>query len=269
MSPPRAARTIHGRSRTGSAPRAGSTGERPAAAAAAQPIDRAQLLARLRDDTVWDAVIIGGGATGLGIAVDAAARGLRVALIEAQDFAAGTSSRSTKLVHGGVRYLAQGNVKLVREALAERATLLEIAPHIVRPLEFVVPCYDRFERPVLRLGLGLYDMLAGQPQRRADALVVARGNAHPAAWRARRGPARRRVLLGRPVRRCAHGDRPDADRLLARRCPDQLCALHRAAARHRAASRRCSPRMSRPASRCGCARAACSTPRACGSTASG
>ena len=126
-----------------------------------QPIDRTELLGRLRADTLWDAVIIGGGATGLGIAVDAAARGLKVALVEAQDFAAGTSSRSTKLVHGGVRYLAQGNVKLVREALAERATLLAIAPHIVRPLEFVGPCDDLFERPFLRIGLGLYDLLAG------------------------------------------------------------------------------------------------------------
>ena len=127
-----------------------------------RPIERSDLLTQLRSDTVWDAVIIGGGATGLGIAVDAAARGLKVALVEAQDFAAGTSSRSTKLVHGGVRYLAQGNVNLVREALAERATLLAIAPHIVRPLEFVVPCYQALERPFLRAGLGLYDMLAGK-----------------------------------------------------------------------------------------------------------
>ena len=127
-----------------------------------QPIARADLLARLREPKPWDAVIIGGGATGLGIAVDAAARGLRVALIEARDFGSGTSSRSTKLVHGGVRYLAQGNVKLVREALEERATLLSIAPHIVHPLEFVVPCYRPLERPFLRIGLGVYDLLAGR-----------------------------------------------------------------------------------------------------------
>ncbi|MFZ5539478.1 MAG: FAD-dependent oxidoreductase [Pseudomonadota bacterium] len=127
-----------------------------------QPIERARLLACLRERKPWDAVIVGGGATGLGIAVDAAARGLRVALIEARDFGSGTSSRSTKLVHGGVRYLAQGNVKLVREALEERATLLAIAPHIVRPLEFVVPCYRPLERPFLRVGLGAYDLLAGR-----------------------------------------------------------------------------------------------------------
>ena len=127
-----------------------------------QPIERDELSSRLRDPAPWDAVIIGGGATGLGIAVDAAQRGLRVALIEAQDFSAGTSSRSTKLVHGGVRYLAQGNLKLVREALEERATLLAIAPHIVHRLEFIVPCYRPLERSYLRLGLGAYDLLAGR-----------------------------------------------------------------------------------------------------------
>ncbi len=127
-----------------------------------QPIDRAELLGRLRDTAIWDAVIIGGGATGLGIAVDAAARGLHVALVDAQDFAAGTSSRSTKLVHGGVRYLAQGNLKLVREALEERATLLRIAPKIAHRLEFIVPCYRSFEREYMRLGLGAYDLAAGR-----------------------------------------------------------------------------------------------------------
>ena len=128
---------------------------------ALEPIERTSLLQQLRDPRPWDAVIVGGGATGLGIAVDAAQRGLRVALIEAGDFGRGTSSRSTKLVHGGVRYLAQGNVKLVREALAERATLLRTAPKLVHPLEFVVPCYRPFERLVMRVGLGLYDLLAG------------------------------------------------------------------------------------------------------------
>lgn len=125
------------------------------------PIDREAQRARLREPRRWDLVIIGGGATGLGVAVDAALRGLRVALIEASDFAAGTSSRSTKLVHGGVRYLAQGNLKLVREALAERAILLRLAPHVVQPLPFVVPCFGRIEQSMLRLGLGLYDALAG------------------------------------------------------------------------------------------------------------
>ena len=126
-----------------------------------QPIARERLLAQLRERTPWDAMIVGGGATGLGLALDAAQRGLRVALLDSGDFGRGTSSRSTKLVHGGVRYLAQGNVKLVREALAERATLIRIAPHIVSPLEFVVPCYQPFERLTMRIGLGMYDQLAG------------------------------------------------------------------------------------------------------------
>ena len=125
-------------------------------------IDRAQLLAQLRESREWDVVVIGGGATGLGIAVDAAARGFRTALVEARDFASGTSSRSTKLIHGGVRYLAQGNLKLVREALYERALLLANASALVRPLKFVVPCYRPLEREVLRIGLGVYDALAGR-----------------------------------------------------------------------------------------------------------
>lgn len=125
-------------------------------------IRREQLLGQLRDARPWDVLVIGGGATGLGIAVDAAARGYRTALIEARDFSSGTSSRSTKLVHGGVRYLAQGNVKLVREALAERALLLANAPELVRPLQFIVPCYRLFEREFMRIGLGMYDALAGR-----------------------------------------------------------------------------------------------------------
>ena len=125
-------------------------------------IERARLLAQLRESREWDVVVIGGGATGLGIAVDAAARGFRTALIEARDFASGTSSRSTKLIHGGVRYLAQGNLKLVREALQERALLLANAPALVRPLKFIVPCYHPFEREVMRVGLGVYDALAGK-----------------------------------------------------------------------------------------------------------
>ncbi len=124
-------------------------------------IERAALLAALRDSRPWDVLVIGGGATGLGIAVDAASRGLRTALIEARDFSSGTSSRSTKLIHGGVRYLAQGNVKLVREALIERALLLANAPALVRPMEFIVPCYRPLEREFMRVGLGLYDGLAG------------------------------------------------------------------------------------------------------------
>ena len=102
---------------------------------------REELLDRLRGEPVFDVIVIGGGATGLGIAVDAAARGFATALFEAEDFAKGTSSRATKLVHGGVRYLAQGNVSLVREALRERRFLLANAPHLAQPLAFVVPAY--------------------------------------------------------------------------------------------------------------------------------
>jgi glycerol-3-phosphate dehydrogenase len=109
--------------------------------------------------------VIGGGATGLGVALDAAARGLSVALLEAEDFAKGTSSRATKLVHGGVRYLAQGNVALVREALRERAHLLRNAPHLVQPLAFVLPLYGARGRWLdswfYGAGLTLYDLLAG------------------------------------------------------------------------------------------------------------
>lgn len=111
---------------------------------------------------VWDIAVIGGGATGAGIAVDAAARGYRVALLEQNDFGKGTSSRSTKLVHGGVRYLQQGNIPLVMEALKERGLLLQNAPHLVRNLEFVVPNYLWWEAPFYGVGLKMYDLLAGQ-----------------------------------------------------------------------------------------------------------
>lgn len=110
----------------------------------------------------WDIIIIGGGATGLGCAVDAASRGYRTALLEAGDFARGTSSRSTKLVHGGVRYLQQGNVSLVLEALKERGRLRQNAPHLVHNLPFVVPNYDWWEAPFYGIGLRIYDALAGK-----------------------------------------------------------------------------------------------------------
>lgn len=110
----------------------------------------------------FDVLVIGGGATGLGIAVDAATRGYRTALVEAGDFAQATSSRATKLAHGGVRYLATGQIHLVREALRERATLLWAAPHLVRPLEFVLPVYRRWQLPYYGAGLLLYDKMAGR-----------------------------------------------------------------------------------------------------------
>src|SRR5258705_11306222 len=103
--------------------------------------DRSDLARSLSDAPARDLVIIGGGATGLGVALDAAARGLSVALVEAEDFAKGTSSRATKLAHGGVRYLAQGDLRLVPEALHERTILMRNAPHLVQPLAFVLPVY--------------------------------------------------------------------------------------------------------------------------------
>ena len=124
---------------------------------------REHLLDRIRgEEGPWDVVIIGGGATGLGAATDAAARGYRTVLLEQSDFAAGTSSRSTKLVHGGVRYLRQGNVALVREALRERSRLRDNAPHLVRNLTFILPAYAWWERPWFGLGLKTYDFLAGR-----------------------------------------------------------------------------------------------------------
>ena len=125
------------------------------------PTRRLEILARLGRAQAFDIAVVGGGATGLGIALDAAQRGLRVVLVESHDFAKGTSSRSTKLVHGGVRYLAQGNISLVREALHERRALLHNAPHIAQPLDFVVPAYRWWEKPFYGLGLKAYDQLAG------------------------------------------------------------------------------------------------------------
>lgn len=125
------------------------------------PTRRAALVAQLQADTVYDLAVVGGGATGLGLALDAASRGYRVVLVEADDFAKGTSSRSTKLVHGGVRYLAQGNLSLVREALHERSTLLRNAPHIAQAMPFVLPTYVWWEKPFYGIGLKVYDALAG------------------------------------------------------------------------------------------------------------
>jgi glycerol-3-phosphate dehydrogenase len=110
----------------------------------------------------WDILVVGGGATGVGVAIDAAARGYDVLLLEQSDFGKGTSSRSTKLAHGGVRYLEQGNIGLVMEALKERGLLLQNAPHLVRDLAFVVPNYDWWEAPFYGLGLKLYQLLAGK-----------------------------------------------------------------------------------------------------------
>lgn len=126
-------------------------------------LNRDASLERLRTRTEpWDLAVVGGGATGVGIAVDAASRGYAVALLEQSDFGKGTSSRSTKLVHGGVRYLQQGNLSLVMEALKERGLLRQNAPHLVHDLPFVVPNYQWWEAPFYGLGLKVYDLLAGQ-----------------------------------------------------------------------------------------------------------
>jgi glycerol-3-phosphate dehydrogenase len=126
-------------------------------------MNREQMVQRVRDrKEPWDVVVIGGGATGAGVAVDAASRGFAVLLLEREDFAKGTSSRSTKLVHGGVRYLEQGNVSLVMEALKERGLLRQNAPHLVHDLAFIVPNYSWWEAPFYGIGLKIYDMLAGK-----------------------------------------------------------------------------------------------------------
>lgn len=153
-------------------------------------MQRSAALAALRDSpTRWDVLVIGGGASGLGAALDAAARGLRVALVEQHDFAKGTSSRSTKLIHGGFRYLKQGNVALVRESLRERGRLLRNAPHLVHPLAFVVPCRHWWEAPYYGAGLKLYDWFAGaaglEPSRwlGRHAALAALPNLQPAGLR--------------------------------------------------------------------------------------
>ena len=129
----------------------------------AQPMDRDACLKDLKArPRYWDMIVVGGGATGLGTAVEAAARDYSVLLLEQVDFAKGTSSRSTKLVHGGVRYLQQGNVSLVLEALRERGRLIHNAPHVAGNLRFVVPIYDWWEGPFYGAGMKLYDMLAGK-----------------------------------------------------------------------------------------------------------
>ena len=127
------------------------------------PEQRAAALQRMREET-FDVVVIGAGATGTGCALDAASRGLSVALLEARDFASGTSSRSSKLIHGGLRYLEQQEFGLVREALRERSLLLNvIAPHLVRPVPFLYPLTRRFwERFYVSAGMLLYDEMGGR-----------------------------------------------------------------------------------------------------------
>jgi glycerol-3-phosphate dehydrogenase len=125
-------------------------------------LNRSQHLQQLQSTNHWDIIIIGGGATGLGAAVDAAARGYKTLLLEKDDFGKGTSSRSTKLIHGGVRYLQQGNIRLVRDALRERGLLLKNAPHIAHPLKLVLPAYRWYEKLYYGLGLKLYNFLSAK-----------------------------------------------------------------------------------------------------------
>ncbi|SEM15850.1 glycerol-3-phosphate dehydrogenase [bacterium A37T11] len=125
-------------------------------------LDREANLQFAKMSIEWDVVIIGGGATGLGIAVDASARGYRTLLLEQADFAKGTSSRSTKLVHGGVRYLAQGDIKLVYSALHERGIIFRNAPHLAHAQSFIIPCFNLFDKLKYLIGLKIYDWLAGK-----------------------------------------------------------------------------------------------------------
>ncbi len=126
-------------------------------------MNRASFIRKLETQaTHWDFIIIGGGATGLGIAVDAASRGFKTLLLERADFAKGTSSRSTKLAHGGVRYLAQANISLVYEALHERGLLIKNAPHLSHNLSFITPCYNKAQQIFYLIGLKFYDLLAGR-----------------------------------------------------------------------------------------------------------
>src|SRR5690349_11818868 len=122
--------------------------------------NRASLVDKLGEIKIWDVIVIGGGATGLGVALDAALRGLSVLLLEQADFAKGTSSRSTKLIHGGVRYLGQGDIKLVYEALFERGILLKNAPHVVNMQPFVIPNYKWWGEFLYGVGLKIYDWMA-------------------------------------------------------------------------------------------------------------
>jgi glycerol-3-phosphate dehydrogenase len=125
-------------------------------------LKRNEILNDINSTREWDVLVVGGGATGLGAALESASRGYRTLLLEARDFAKATSSRSTKLVHGGVRYLQQGNVKLVLEALRERGRMLRNAPHLAHRRGFIVPAYALWEFPFYGIGLSLYDILAGK-----------------------------------------------------------------------------------------------------------
>ena len=170
-------------------------GPDPGASCAGTMLPREAALAALEHET-FDVVVIGGGITGAGVALDAASRGYSVALCERADYASGTSSRSSKLVHGGLRYLQNFDLGLVREALLERQLLVNLAPHLVRPLKLVVPAFER-ARPDLAMGIGLnmYDVMATRRRgtrrafRRAAATGVEEGTGVPSVTGS--SPARR------------------------------------------------------------------------------
>src|SRR5680860_1491120 len=189
------------------------------------PDERAKAWQRLGSEQ-FDVLVVGGGVTGAGVALDAVTRGLRVALVEARDFASGTSSRSSKLLHGGLRYLEQLNLGLVREALRERELMLtRLAPHLVKPVSFLYPLTHRFwERPYVGAGLMLYDTMGGAG---AQAVRIDRGTA---------------LLRRAGRRRPAHPHRGQ-DRRVLRRDGPQLRRGGRLSARRRA--RRGSPRARR------------------------
>ena len=136
--------------------------------------NRSEYLHQVGKGEVWDVIVIGGGATGLGTALDSALRGYKTLLLEQDDFAKGTSSRSTKLVHGGVRYLAQGNIGLVYEALQERSLLFKNAPHLVKEQEFIIPCYGLKTKYLYLIGLKIYDLLAGDKGFRRSSFLSAK-----------------------------------------------------------------------------------------------
>ncbi|MFH1964543.1 MAG: FAD-dependent oxidoreductase, partial [Acidobacteriota bacterium] len=125
-------------------------------------MNREGALAKLDTENEWDVLVIGGGATGLGVCLDASSRGYSTVLVEQSDFAKGTSSRSTKLIHGGVRYLEQGNITLVADALKERGLLVKNAPDLVKPLRIIIPLYHWWELPYFGTGLKIYDYLSGR-----------------------------------------------------------------------------------------------------------
>src|SRR5688572_20600031 len=123
---------------------------------------RETCIRQIEEVTLWDILVIGGGATGLGIALDAVSRGYSTLLLEQSDFAKGTSSRSTKLIHGGVRYLGQGNIKLVYTALHERGILIRNAAHLIKRQSFIIPCFNLFTKLKYLTGLKIYDLLSGK-----------------------------------------------------------------------------------------------------------